>query len=201
MEKSARTAGLGHPVDMKGAIKPWALPLTALALLLSVLPASATPTDQTCIDGSVDCHLVGVSDAAREAGEAAATTEAQAEPAAQSRAVLTARDRSPHHFASKSYNRWYAQLYIKRVYDWDNYHWKCLDRLWQLESGWNELAKNRRSGAYGIPQALPGNKMAAMGRNWKKNPEVQIKWGASYIKSRYKSPCKALAFMDRRGWY
>lgn len=186
---------------MTGAIKPWALPLTALALMFSVLPASATTTQQTCLDGTLGCDTAAVSDAARAAGEAAIVTEAQAAPAATSRTVSTARERSPHHFASKSYNRWFAQLYTKRVYNWGNYHWKCLDKLWQLESGWNELAKNRRTGAYGIPQALPGNKMASVGSNWKNNPEVQIKWGASYIKSRYKSPCKALAFMDRRGWY
>lgn len=186
---------------MTSAIKPWALPLTALFLLLSILPASATPTQNTCVDGSVGCDTTGVSDPARDSAEAASATEVQAAPAAKSRSVSTARERSPHHFASKSYNRWYAQMYIKRVYGWNNYHWKCLDKLWQMESGWNELAKNRRTGAYGIPQALPGNKMASVGKNWKKNPEIQIKWGTSYIKSRYKSPCKALDFMNRRGWY
>jgi hypothetical protein len=76
-----------------------------------------------------------------------------------------------------------------------------LDELWQIESGWNELAKNKRSGAYGIAQALPAKKMEVFGRNWQRNPEVQIKWGTSYIKSRYKSPCKALKARDRKGWY
>lgn len=186
---------------MTSAIKPWALPLTALLLLFSILPANATPEQQTCVDGSIGCDTSGISDPARDSAQAAAATEQQAVPAAKSRSLATARERSPHHFASKSYNRWYAQLYIKRIYGWNNYHWKCLDKLWQMESGWNELAKNRRTGAYGIPQALPGHKMGTAGKGWKKNPEVQIKWGASYIKSRYKSPCKALDFMNRRGWY
>lgn len=186
---------------MTGTNRTWLIPLTALAMLFSVLPASATQPQQTCLDGSLGCNTAQVSDTARLAGEAAVATEAASLPAANSRSVSTARERSPHKFASKSYNRWYAQLYIKRVYGWGPYHWKCLDKLWQKESGWNELAKNRRTGAYGIPQALPPAKMAAYGRNWKNNPEVQIKWGASYIKGRYKSPCKALAFMDRRGWY
>lgn len=180
---------------MTRAIKPWALPLTALALVFSVLPAAATTVEPTCTAGAADCPISNVGD------QAVAPVVTSTEPVVEPRRALTARERSPHHFASKSYNRWYAQLYIKRVYGWNTYNWKCLDKLWQMESGWNELSKNRRTGAYGIPQALPGNKMAAMGRNWKKNPEVQIKWGASYIKSRYKSPCKALAFMERRGWY
>jgi len=184
---------------MTGAIKPWALPLTALALVFSALPAVAAPIAVPCPPGSTDC--VTATEAVDALLGTVAPEAAVAEQTVEPRVARTARERSPHFFASKSYNRWYAQLYIKRAYGWNNYNWKCLDRLWQLESGWNELAKNRRTGAYGIPQALPGNKMAAMGKNWKKNPEVQIKWGASYIKSRYKSPCKALQFMDRRGWY
>lgn len=180
---------------MTRAIKPWALPLTALAFVFAVLPA-ASAAEPTCVLGEPNCPVTSTGDLS--ATEAAITVT---EPVVEPRVRQTARERSPHHFASKSYNRWYAELYIKRVYGWNKYNWKCLDKLWQLESGWNELAKNRRTGAYGIPQALPGNKMAAMGRNWKNNPEVQIKWGASYIKSRYKSPCKALAFMERRGWY
>ncbi len=181
---------------MTRAIKHWALPLTAMAFVVAVLPANATTADPTCIPGSEGCPIVNVSDPAVEV-----TTTPEAAPVVEPRVRLTARERSPHHFASKSYNRWFAEIYTKRVYGWTKYNWKCLDKLWQLESGWNELAKNRRTGAYGIPQALPGNKMAVMGKNWKNNPEVQIKWGASYIKSRYKSPCKALAFMERRGWY
>lgn len=180
---------------MTRAIKPWALPLTALAFVFAVLPA-ASAAEPTCVSGEPNCPITSTGDLS---STGSATTVA--EPVAEPRVRQTARERSPHHFASKSYNRWFAELYVKRVYGWNKYNWKCLDKLWQMESGWNELAKNRRTGAYGIPQALPGNKMAAMGRNWKNNPEVQIKWGASYIKSRYKSPCKALAFMERRGWY
>lgn len=181
---------------MNTSLKPLLISLTAFALVFAALPAGADAPEQACAAGAVDC--VSSSTTTESEITTAVAAEIETKPA---RRAQTARERSPHFFASKSYNRWYAQLYIKRAYGWDTYNWKCLDRLWQLESGWNELAKNRRSGAYGIPQALPGNKMATMGKNWKKNPEVQIKWGSSYIKSRYKSPCKALAFMERRGWY
>lgn len=182
---------------MTRAIKPWALPLTAMAFVFAVLPTAAASTEPTCTPGTEGCPVVSIGDQPAEAVTATPEAISEIEP----RVRQTARERSPHHFASKSYNRWFAELYIKRVHGWNKYNWKCLDKLWQLESGWNELAHNRRTGAYGIPQALPGKKMAAMGKNWKSNPEVQIKWGASYIKSRYKSPCKALAFMERRGWY
>ncbi len=77
----------------------------------------------------------------------------------------------------------------------------CLEPLWTKESGWNHLSANGGSGAYGIPQALPGSKMAAYGDDWKTNPATQIKWGLSYIKSRYGTPCNAWATFKSKGWY
>jgi hypothetical protein len=77
----------------------------------------------------------------------------------------------------------------------------CLEPLWAKESGWNHLASNGGSGAYGIPQALPGNKMAAYGDDWKTNPATQVKWGLSYIAGRYGTPCKAWATFQDKGWY
>ncbi|WP_436519616.1 lytic transglycosylase domain-containing protein [Actinoplanes sp. HUAS TT8] len=67
----------------------------------------------------------------------------------------------------------------------------CLNKLWNKESGWNYRAENRSSGAYGIPQSLPGSKMASFGSDWKTNPATQIKWGLDYIKKRYDTPCGA----------
>ncbi|PZM96303.1 MAG: hypothetical protein DIU79_05385 [Actinobacteria bacterium] len=77
----------------------------------------------------------------------------------------------------------------------------CLDRLWTKESGWNHRASNPSTGAYGIPQALPGSKMASVGADWQTNPATQIKWGLGYIKGRYGTPCAAWSFMQREGWY
>jgi len=76
----------------------------------------------------------------------------------------------------------------------------CLKVMWDNESGWSVTAANA-SGAYGIPQALPGSKMASAGPNWQTNPTTQIKWGLGYIKSRYGSPCAAWAFWQNNGWY
>ena len=77
----------------------------------------------------------------------------------------------------------------------------CLEKLWNKESGWNPLAHNKSSGAHGIPQAVPGDKMAAYGSNWYSDPTTQIKWGLNYIKGRYKTPCGAWSHSQNTGWY
>ncbi|BCJ52073.1 hypothetical protein Asp14428_35480 [Actinoplanes sp. NBRC 14428] len=77
----------------------------------------------------------------------------------------------------------------------------CLEKLWTHESGWNYKAENRSSGAYGIPQALPGRKMASAGADWKTNPATQIKWGLGYVKGRYNSPCGAWNHFQSAGSY
>jgi hypothetical protein len=77
----------------------------------------------------------------------------------------------------------------------------CLDSLWQKESGWNPHASNSSSGAYGIPQALPGGKMSSAGSDWRTNPVTQIKWGLGYIRSTYGSPCAAWGHSRASGWY
>ena len=76
----------------------------------------------------------------------------------------------------------------------------CLDDLWNAESGWRWNAENA-SGAYGIPQALPGSKMASAGADWQTNPATQIKWGLGYIKSIYGTPCGAWGHEQADGWY
>jgi hypothetical protein len=77
----------------------------------------------------------------------------------------------------------------------------CLDKLWTRESHWNYKSYNSSSGAYGIPQAVPGDKMAKFGDDWKTNPATQIKWGLDYIKNRYGTPCKAWDHSEATGWY
>jgi hypothetical protein len=78
--------------------------------------------------------------------------------------------------------------------------WGCLDDLWEEESGWVYNAENA-SGAYGIPQALPGSKMASAGPDWLTDPTTQIKWGLGYIQSTYGTPCAAWAHEEADGWY
>jgi hypothetical protein len=77
----------------------------------------------------------------------------------------------------------------------------CLDSLWNVESGWNPTAENPNSGAYGIPQALPGSKMASAGPDWQTDAATQILWGLQYIQSTYGSPCAAWSHEEATGWY
>ena len=77
----------------------------------------------------------------------------------------------------------------------------CLESLWEKESGWNPSASNPSSGAYGIPQSLPGSKMASAGADWQTNPATQIEWGLGYIRDSYGSPCAAWGHSQANGWY
>ena len=85
-------------------------------------------------------------------------------------------------------------------FGWSSGEFGCLVSLWNLESGWNVYASNP-SGAYGIPQALPGSKMASAGPDWQSNAATQIRWGLGYIKSLYGSPCGAWSHEQASGWY
>lgn len=86
-------------------------------------------------------------------------------------------------------------------YGWSNNDFQCLVKLWEKESKWNPEAKNKKSGAYGIPQALPGSKMASEGSDWQTNYKTQIRWGLKYIKQRYGTPTAAWNSFLKKGWY
>ena len=86
-------------------------------------------------------------------------------------------------------------------YGWGSDQFRCLDLLWTRESGWRADAYNRSSGAYGIPQSLPGSKMASAGADWRTNAATQINWGLGYIDARYGSPCGAWAHSEAVNWY
>jgi resuscitation-promoting factor RpfB len=84
---------------------------------------------------------------------------------------------------------------------WGDDQFSCLVQLWNRESGWRVNAENRSSGAYGIPQALPGSKMASVAGDWRTNPATQITWGLNYISGRYGTPCGAWGAFQSKGWY
>jgi hypothetical protein len=86
-------------------------------------------------------------------------------------------------------------------YGWSSSQFSCLQPLWNAESGWNASASNPSSGAYGIPQALPGSKMASAGPDWQTSAATQIRWGLGYIQSSYGSPCAAWSHEQADGWY
>jgi hypothetical protein len=84
---------------------------------------------------------------------------------------------------------------------WSDTQFDCLVTMWTHESSWDYRATNPSSGAYGIPQSLPGSKMAAYGSDWRTNPTTQIKWGLAYIESRYSTPCGAWSFWQSHNYY
>jgi resuscitation-promoting factor RpfB len=84
---------------------------------------------------------------------------------------------------------------------WGDDQFACLDKLWTKESNWRVDADNPSSSAYGIPQALPGSKMASAGGDWRTNPATQITWGLGYIEGRYGTPCSAWSHSVAKGWY
>jgi len=94
-----------------------------------------------------------------------------------------------------------ASQIMKSEYNWGSYQFECLNRLWTKESHWNYKAHNPRSGAHGIPQALPANWMDIISTDWRKNPVTQMRWGLRYIDIRYETPCKAWAKFKRSNYY
>jgi hypothetical protein len=94
-----------------------------------------------------------------------------------------------------------AEIILTEEYGFGESQFACLDSLWTRESHWNYKAHNYRSGAHGIAQALPAEKMSVVGTDWRTNPVTQIRWGIRYITMRYDTPCKAWSFFKSRNYY
>ena len=140
------------------------------------------------------------------AGQSAGTARAaggHAVTAAESSALLNAK---PAAAASTGY-RLTRNLAIAWRMMYNRFHWRPkyqfrpLRKLWNRESSWNVHAANPYSGAYGIPQAVPGSKMSSAGPNWRSSARTQIRWGLRYIRSRYGTPRRAWAHECATGWY
>ena len=94
-----------------------------------------------------------------------------------------------------------AKSIMLSEYAWGADQFNCLNRLWTKESHWNYKARNKRSGAHGIPQALPAIRMESISSDWRTNPVTQMRWGLRYIEARYVSPCGAWAKFKRSNYY
>jgi hypothetical protein len=122
---------------------------------------------------------------------AATQTPAAAQPSQTAAVTVSAASGSPQQIAE-------AML---GSFGWSASQFSCLDPLWAHESGWSVSAYNAGSGAFGIPQALPGSRMASAGPAWQTDAATQIKWGLGYVKGTYGSPCGAWAHEEATGWY
>ena len=137
--------------------------------------------------------------AARAAAAQAAAQQAAQQQAAQQSAATQATQQPAASAPSGSAQQIAEQMLGQ--FGWSSSQFSCLQPLWNRESGWNPYASNPSTGAYGIPQALPGSKMASAGADWQTNPATQIRWGLMYIQGSYGSPCNAWAHEQADGWY
>jgi biotin carboxyl carrier protein len=138
--------------------------------------------------------------AARRAAKRAAALRAQQAAAAATPAPSPSSQAPSDSAPQPSGNPQQIASAMLGSFGWSSGEFGCLVSLWNLESGWNVYASNP-SGAYGIPQALPGSKMASAGPDWQSNAATQIRWGLGYIKSLYGSPCGAWSHEQASGWY
>jgi hypothetical protein len=181
-----------------------AAPPSHIAAQEAVAPSVVTlPQNADLAGRTVGAQLAAKLAAQKAAAQAArkAAAKARLEAAAKARRAAAARRASrSRSFARVSYGspRAIARAQLA-ARGWGD-QFGCLDSLWQRESGWSVSAANA-SGAYGIPQALPGSKMASEGSDWRTNPATQIEWGLSYIRGSYGSPCGAWDFKQGHGWY
>ena len=132
------------------------------------------------------------------AQQAAAQQAATAEPTATPQATPTVAVQAAP-VASGSAQQIAEQMLSQ--YGWSSSQFSCLEPLWARESGWSVTAENPSSGAYGIPQAMPGSELASAGADWQTDAATQIRWGLIYIQGRYGSPCGAWAHEESDGWY
>ena len=173
--------------------------LTAVAS--SLASYEILPLDEiTSLTAQTKAETAAVSaataEADRVAAEAAAAAAAQAAAAEAARAQTLAAGNTP------AGARATAQAMAASQYGWGADQFSCLNQLWQKESEWKFDAVNSNGGATGIPQALPGNKMATAGSDWATNATTQIAWGLGYIKaSSYGTPCAAWAHSQANNWY
>jgi hypothetical protein len=180
----------GHAASSDGPAeltrKASSVPRLAVAdrLARPVAGAGNQPGDATLAEHAFQLRLT-------QARDAIAQRQAARKQAAELAARKAAASGSPRQVAQ-------AML---GSFGWSSSQFSCLDPLWEHESGWSVTAANPGSGAYGIPQALPGSRMATAGPDWQTSAATQIRWGLRYIKDTYGSPCAAWSREQATGWY
>ena len=151
--------------------------------------AAATAAQQKATDEAARLAAAHAATAKADAEKAAAAkAKAAAEAKAAAQAAATARTALTQTYAPGT-----VQALAESIIG-NATQFQCFSNIVSHESGWDYTATNPSSGAYGLVQALPGDKMASVGADWRTNPATQIKWGLNYMNSRYGSPCDAWAY-------
>ena len=192
-----------------GTLRKGIAVLATLAVLSPTAPsgqlAAAAPAPPTAAEDSGTARNTGVSDTAAVAAYRQALLQKQSSAIAIHNATIKARYeqrvRELGYEPSVTEPREIARQIMANKYGWGEAEFVCYDAIIMRESRWNPLADNPTSSAYGIPQALPGSRMAAFGADWRTNPVTQIRWGLDYVDVRYGTPCRAWGFKRGHGWY
>ena len=182
-------------VKLSIAVASTALALGAVAGTVTATTASATNRPAVAAGAPAQAPAASAGQLLQSGARvpaAGATQSGQQIQLVSARAVQARR----HHLTPRQIAR-----KLLRRFHWSWRQFKYLNRLWDRESGWNVHASNPYSGAYGIPQAVPGSKMASAGRYWRSSAWTQIRWGLRYIRGRYGSPHRAWDHELRTGWY
>lgn len=188
-------------VPVAASAQPQTLTERALELTRSQTRPAPDPAAEARAEAlSVTVAQIGQHDADLKAQAAAkaAAEKAAAEAAAAADAAFLAEQGYARGTTSP---KEIARQIAANKYGWGAAQFQCYDNIIMRESMWITTADNPTSSAYGIPQALPGNRMASFGADWRTNPATQIKWGLNYIKERYGTPCAGWSFKRAHGWY
>jgi Transglycosylase SLT domain len=216
---TAALTGLSSPAEQRTAI---AVPAPTLAISA---PAAASADDQLPAERAAAqaranreyarVKVVAAEQAAKRAKSLGKQTKAiaaehakiKAEIAAAAKKAAKVKAARARALANRGYEpgvtdpKEMARQILKNKFGYGSSQFSCFNNIIMRESMWKVNATNPSSGAYGIPQALPGSKMASEGSDWRTNPATQIIWGVKYMKDRYGSPCAAWSVKRVKGWY
>ena len=201
---SGATAGRAHKADAGSLLTVTGQPLALRAYQQSTMSQAVQAYQvRDAAAELADAHWQTAQEQAAKKAAAARIADAQssAVPAAQ---PVTGAQPSPSPTVAAPAASGSPQQIAEAMlgsFGWSSSQFSCLDPLWAHESGWSATAYNAGSGAYGIPQALPGSRMASAGPDWQTDAATQIRWGLEYIQATYGSPCGAWAHEQATGWY
>ena len=209
--RARRTTGLRRAVQRQSTLAGVAVAATAAVVTVGVSATTGTgdPSDPTVAAAALvsDTEVSADERAALEASREQRESRSDRRPAVdRTKAALLQRESRSGGQVSRDKDlgggdpRLIAQGLLPD-FGFSADQFSCLDSLWTKESGWNPAADNPTSSAFGIPQALPGEKMASAGPDWATNPATQIRWGLGYIAEVYGSPCSAWAHSQANNWY
>lgn len=182
---------------------------TADALARDEALVTSRDADRVQLASAVEARAAFLLSQADEIAQADAALEAQRQAAAAAEAAAAAARKAAADQLAQQQGyapgttdpREMARQMMANKYGWGDAQFQCYDNIIMRESRWNPRADNPTSSAYGIPQALPGSRMASEGADWRTNPATQIRWGLKYVKERFGTPCAAWSFKRAHGWY